>query len=388
MSAVAPTGTAAPGMRILGTNDTAEWLAVLGQARQHDFHQLPQYHRLAELRGEGLAQLFVHAEDGCTIALPLLLRPVDPAEPDGWHDATSVYGYGGPVASHGTPPAGVVRNFQSALAAELARRRVISVFSRLHPLIAQEVLLAGLGVCPAAGETISIDLALPNEAQRAQYSRTCRTSLRKLRESGFTGFHDCEKRYLPEFVGVYLETMRRVGAQSSYLFDEAYFNLLTRDLGGVSHLFVALKDGEVAAASLCTICDGIVQDHLGGTRDAFLKFSPDRLVVDTERLWAAAMGARVFHLGGGVGAQEDSVFRYKSGFSDRRHMFRTWRWIIRPEVYEELSAISARRNAANGLRAISAGYFPAYRCPTTPAADEISEATAGRFAGKEGFLDA
>ena len=380
--------TSAGSMRILGTNDTAEWLAVLGRARQHDFHQLPQYHRLSEQRGEGLAQLFVYDEDGCTIALPLLLRPVDPAEPDGWQDATSVYGYGGPVTSHEPLPAGVAGNFQTALAAELSHRRVIAVFSRLHPLIAQEELLAGIGECPAGGETISIDLTLPDEAQRAHYSKNCRTSVRKLREAGFTGLHDHEKRYLPEFVGVYLETMRRVGAQNSYLFDEAYFNLLTRELGGVSHLFVALQDGVVAAATLCTICDGIVQDHLGGTRDAFLKFSPDRLVVDTERLWAAEMGARVFHLGGGVGAQQDSVFRYKSGFSDLRHTFRTWRWIIRAEVYEELSATSARRNVAGGLRAISAGYFPSYRCPTTSAADEIPEVTAGQLAGKEGFPDA
>jgi len=209
--------------------------------------------------------------------------------------------------------------------------------------------------------------------------------VRKLRDSGFVGFHDCEKRYLPEFVTVYTETMRRAGAQSSYFFDEAYFNLLTRELADVSHLFVALKDGEVAAATLCTICDGIVQDHLGGTRDAFLKFSPDRLVVDTERVWATEMGAHVFHLGGGVGAQQDSIFFYKSGFSKRTHTFSTWRWIIRPEIYEELSASAERRNAANGLRAISPGYFPAYRCPATPATDELAEMT-GQVAGKEGCI--
>ena len=270
-----------------------------------------------------------------------------------------------------------MRNFQIALADELARRRVVAVFSRLHPLIAQDEMLAGLGECPANGHTISIDLTVPDEAQRARYNKSCRVSVRKLRELGFTGFHDREKRYLPEFVSVYLETMRRAGAQSSYFFDETYFNLLTRELDDVSHLFVALKDGEVAAATICTICDGIVQDHLGGTRDAFLKFSPDRLVVDTERLWATEMGARVFHLGGGVGAQQDSVFRYKAGFSDRRHTFRTWRWIIRPEVCEELSASAARRNAANGLRAVSSGFFPAYRCPTTSAADEEKEGCPG-----------
>ncbi|HEV7868776.1 MAG TPA: GNAT family N-acetyltransferase [Chthoniobacteraceae bacterium] len=373
-------------MRILGTSDLAEWRAVLEQSWQHDFHQLPQYHRVAEQRGEGVAQLFVYAQSEHTIALPLLLRPVDLREPDGWQDATSVYGYGGPVASHEKVPVEVARNFQSALAEELERRRVISVFSRLHPLIANDGLLAGLGECPMNGQTISIDLTLPDEAQTARFSRSCRRSLRRLRELGFVGLHDQEKRYLAEFVSVYLETMRRAGAQSSYFFDEAYFGLLTRELGEVSQLFVVLKNGEVTAGTLCTICDGIVQDHLGGTRDAFLKFSPDRLVVDTERLWAKESGARIFHLGGGVGAQQDSVFHYKAGFSDRQHSFRTWRWIIRPELYEELSAKSARRNAANGLSAVSAEFFPAYRCPTSPALAELSARTVVQSAEKEGCL--
>lgn len=161
-------------MRVLGTDDIAEWLAVLGRSRQHDFHHLPQYHRVAEQRGEGTAQLFVYREDDSTLALPLLLRPIDLAESDGWRDATSVYGYSGPLASCDSLPAGAVRNFQIALAEEFARHRVIAVFSRLHPLMAQHELLAGLGECPAKGETISIDLTLSDEAQRAQYNKSCR----------------------------------------------------------------------------------------------------------------------------------------------------------------------------------------------------------------------
>jgi lipid II:glycine glycyltransferase (peptidoglycan interpeptide bridge formation enzyme) len=278
-----------------------------------------------------------------------------------------VYGYGGPVASHDQIPTPVIANFHAALRDSLMAERVVSLFSRLHPLIEQSPLLAGVGESVANGTTVSIDLTLSDEEQRAGYNKSCRTSIRKLTEAGFIGHHDVEKRYLAEFVEVYTETMRRAGALSSYLFDEDYFRLLTGELGDQSHLFVALKDGQVAAATLCTLCDGIVQDHLGGTRDAFLKFSPDRLVVHTERMWAKAAGARVFHLGGGVGAQEDSLFRYKAGFSPRRHVFGTWRWILQPEVYAELTRARRLADAAQNLRPISEHYFPAYRCPALPA---------------------
>jgi len=333
---------------------------------------------VAEQRGEGVARLFVYSENGHTIALPLLLRPIYANEPKGWQDATSVYGYVGPVASHDWLPKSFVQSFQAALRDELLRARVVSVFSRLHPLIRQQEMLSGLGECVENGQTISIDVTLPDEVQRADYNKSCRTTLRKLREAGFVCVYDREKRYLQEFVEVYQETMRRTGAQRSYFFDHAYFKMLTRELGQASHLFVALKDGEVAAATICTNCNGIVQDHLGGTRDAFLKFSPDRLVVETERVWAKENGVRVFHLGGGVGAQQDSVFHYKAGFSNRRHTFFTWRWILQPDVFEELCAKKTRWDAMNGLRPISAGYFPAYRCPTMPAREpqSVAEETA------------
>ncbi len=378
----------ASSLRILGTAEAAEWTAALQRAQQYDFHHRPEYHVVAEQRGEGQAHLFVYEQDGCLIALPLLLRPIETKQAEGWWDANSVYGYGGPVASHEDTPAEVIAGFQAALAEEMERRRVVAIFSRLHPLLEQEALLAGLGECPLNGNTISIDLTLPEEEQRARYNKSCRRALKQLRAAGFVGVHDTEKRYLPQFIEVYLETMRRAGAESFYYFDEAYFNLLTRSLGDASHLFVALKDGEVAAATLCTVCCGIVQDHLGGTRDVFLEFSPDRLVVETERAWATQIGARQFHLGGGVGAQQDSVFRYKAGFSDRRHVFRTWRWINRPAVYEELCTRAAAANAAQNLRPISGSFFPAYRCPTVSAASETEPAFGSDLMDQEGCLRA
>jgi hypothetical protein len=357
-------------VQTLRTSDAAEWNAVLSKTRQHDFYHLPQYHRVAEQRGEGTAHLFVYSESQHTIALPLLLRPVDANEPEGWTDATSVYGYAGPVASHEVLPESFLQSFQGTLRDELSRARVVSVFSRLHPLIPQQEMLTGLGESVENGQTISIDLSLPEEEQRAHYKKDCRRRLRKLREAGFVCIHDREKRYLQEFVNVYHETMRRAGAQASYFFGRAYFESFIRELGEMSQLFVVLKDRDVTAGGICTNCDGIVQGHLGGTSDAFLKFSPFRFAVDTVRVWANENGARVFHLGGGVGAQQDSLFEYKASFSDRRHTFFTWRWILQPDVYEQLCEEKAPWNTAKGLLPVSAGYFPAYRCPAMPVGEQ------------------
>jgi hypothetical protein len=354
-------------VQTLRTSNAAEWNDVLSKMRQHDFHHLPQYHRVAEQHGEGIARLFAYSENGYTIALPLLLRLVDTNKPEGWTDATSVYGYAGPVASHEWLPESFLQTFQGTLRDELSRARVVSVFSRLHPLIPQQEMLAGLGECVENGQTISIDLSLPEEEQRAHYKKDCRRRLRKLREAGFVCVHDREKRYLPEFVEVYHETMRRVKAEQSYFFDPTYFSDLAKSLGRVLKLFVVkMPDGEVISGGLFTLCNGIVQYHLGGTRNTALKLSPTVLIFDTVRRWSHKNGAHTFHLGGGVGGKTDSLFQFKAQFSRRRHEFVTWRWIVAPETYRELSRQKQLSDSERGLRAISPSFFPAYRCPSEP----------------------
>ena len=356
-------------MRVLNTTQAEEWMGVLGRTAQHDFYHLPCYHRLAESRGEGNAHLFVHDDGSHLIALPLLLRPLPDGSGADWSDATSVYGYAGPVASHADMPGQVVRNFQQALTGALAERHVVTAFSRLHPLIAQHAVLAGLGECHPGGQTVSIDLTLPADVARARFRASHRTRINKLRRDGVTGMIDGEKRHLREFISIYHETMRRVGAQDSYFFDEEYFTGLVECLGSALQLFVTTDSaGNVLCGALFTICDGVVQYHLGGTRDSALTISPMALLFDTARLWASEQRARILHLGGGVGGGEDSLFRFKSGFSDSRHDFATWRWIIAPEVYRKLCDERLRADQLHGLEPVSADFFPAYRCPAVPCA--------------------
>lgn len=354
--------------RVLRTEQQEEWLEVLSRVIRHDFYHLPQYHRVEERRLEGVARLFTYSEGDYLIALPLLLRSLEGMQ-SGWKDATSVYGYGGPIASHESIPEPVVRNFQGALKEALFELRVIAAFSRLNPFIAQQGLLAGLGECRAIGRTVSIDLTLPLEEQRAQYRGINKRRINKQRREGTVAcLHDQEKRYWSEFVNIYEETMRRVNAAQMYFFGEDYLSKLARELGPVLQLFVAVIGDKIAAAGLFSACNGIVQNYLTGTRDEFVEYSPMTMMTDTVRLWANEIGARVFHLGGGVGSKEDSLFHHKAGFSGRRHDFTTWRCIVAPEVYRELCEQWARMNELQGLQAASADYFPAYRCPVVPCA--------------------
>jgi hypothetical protein len=346
------------GLSVWATSDDANWNACLTRVEQYDFCHLASFHRVAESHGEGVAHLFEYREKDHTVALPLLLRPVPGEYSSSYVDAASVYGYGGPIRSRSIP-APVIQRFQEALTQELRRRNVVSVFSRLHPLIDSTAVLEGLGAIRQEGLTVSIDLSRGEANSRAGYSKSCRRSLRKLRELGFVGVHDAEKKHLAAFAEIYRHTMLRSDATESYRHSEEYFHLLNGELGDTLQLFVVLYQQSVVAGSLVTDCSGILQDFLGGTNADYLRFSPDRLVVDTERMWGVSKGACVHHLGGGRGAQQDSLFAYKAGFSDRRHSFGTWRWIVMGPTYRELvqALTSAQADDADEL----CPYFPRYR---------------------------
>ncbi|MDQ3928924.1 MAG: GNAT family N-acetyltransferase [Chloroflexota bacterium] len=359
-------------LQLLQTGQSDEWLAVLARTLRHDAYHLPAYHALAEQQGEGTAYLLAYSEREYTIALPLLVRPLEGVPGleragEGWRDGTSVYGYAGPLASHADVPPAVAANFQAALLEALRELRVVSVFSRLHPFIPQSALLAGLGELSLTGRKVSIDLTLPPDVQRARYRDNHKRDINKLKRLGLCCVLDSEGEHLPVFIDIYHETMHRVNAASSYFFDADYFNGLVSALGPHARLFLCLHEGEIIAGGIFLVCDGIVQYHLGGTKDKYLELAPMKLVFDTVRLWATEQGLEVFHLGGGVGGQEDSLYRFKTGFSDRAHDFLTWRWTVVPDVYKHLQVEKVAWNNRNGLVEATDGYFPAYRCPTVPA---------------------
>jgi hypothetical protein len=365
-------------MHVLRPEQRAQWMDVLAQSFQYDFYHLPQYHALVEEGGGGQAHLFLYTEGHYFVAIPLLLRSVGAAPGlarigEGWWDATSVYGYPGPVSSQPDVPASVLRNFGASLRETLQKRHIVAVFSRLHPLIPQRGLLSGTGDCTPLGQTVSIDLTLPADVQRARYRRDHKWGINKLGRLGATCLSDENKVYLNEFISIYHETMHRVNASDAYFFSHMYFEKLVSTLRSNIQLFICLFENKVICGGLFTLCDGIVQFHLSGSRNEFLKLAPTKLLVETVRLWANERKARVFHLGGGVDSREDSVFHFKAGFSDRRHEFAIWRWVLLPDVYDQLCQEKTQWNKLNGLKPASSEYFPAYRRPTVPTQAEIEQ---------------
>src|SRR5688500_723470 len=147
----------------------------------YDFYHTWYYHSL-EPSGEPF--LFVYEENDIFIAFPLLRRMIDGTP---FKDCTSVYGYSGPISNvdFKDMDQDILTNFKMSFLSFLRQESNISVFSRLHPVINQQILLDQFGGLFDNGRTVAIDLKNPIEVQRSKYRSRYRSKIKQLRNKGY-----------------------------------------------------------------------------------------------------------------------------------------------------------------------------------------------------------
>jgi len=333
----------------------SRWNEAL-RALDHDIYDLPEYLALCGRCDDARPTAFYAAEGTQYALIPLLKRPLSPrlGAPLSWSDASSPYGYSSALFT--AEPDWTFRAVNAFLGA-CAEREIITVFVRLHPLLAPASSLDSVGIRVSHGETVHVDLTVCEQALHKQQRSGHKYDIRRLQSQGFKVVMD-EWELYDRFIEIYRDTMRRLDADSYYLFSTEYFEELRTALGSRLHLFSVLApDCTVAAAGLFTEADGIAEYHLSGTNYEQRHLAPTKLMLDHVTRWAKAAGNRVLHLGGGVGSRNDALFRFKTGFSDLRSPFQTWRVICNAKAYSELM------EAAGVSSVPTNGFFPAYRKP-------------------------
>ena len=164
---------------VLVPTDTA-WRAVLDRVR-HDVFHTPEYHCLPGFGQEGQPRAFHYQEGDRDFLWPYLLTPI--ADAPGYSDATSVYGYPGPVGS--ADPEFLARAW-GALQDHWGSQRIVSSFTRFNPILGNFNLLAELPAAAAGvrefGNTVAIDLTLSEKVHLQQYHKNLSYDIRKARE--------------------------------------------------------------------------------------------------------------------------------------------------------------------------------------------------------------
>jgi len=353
---------------LISVNQPDAWNRVLERCRPFDAYHLPGYHRVANRQGEGEPFLFVFEDRRRCAALPFLRRPVTEVgglEDCGQFDAISAYGYPGVVTSarrHDPGAEAFALGFQAALREALDSSYVVSLFLRQNPLIDTSWLLCPMADVKTLGPTVAIDLRRPEEDQLRDFRKGHRYDVLAARKQGTVVYEAPIPEELDVFWRIYTETMQRIGADEYYYFSRRYLAALKHDLAGAVKLFLAEQDGNVIGGSLFLLCGDIIQYHLSGAATEFLKCrGGTKIILEEVRAWGTRNGYHWLHLGGGTGACEDSLFRFKTGFSKVRLPFQSARIVLRPQVYHDLVRLRERWISCKGYETPAGDYFPAYR---------------------------
>jgi serine/alanine adding enzyme len=327
--------------------DPPHWDELLARLGCADAYLLCEYLESARVLEVGRPVLLHLAGADGDVAFPLIVRELRSG--DG-ADVTTPYGYGGPVATGPAPP---TQEFWEQYGDWCRANGVVTTFLRFHPLFAnQRYAGRAVRVEPLAG-TVGWRLQAPDlfDGMHHAHRRACRRAAK----AGVIVSARESPGDLSAFAALYEVTMRRLEAADFYLFPQPYWDAVL-SLGERLIVFEAEEGGEMLASALCFATPPWLHYHLGATADRGRTLGASNLLFYEAACWARDRGYERFHLGGGVGAREDSLQTFKRRFDPAAGLleFAVGKVVHDPEAYRELTG--------RGPDELD-GFFPAYRKP-------------------------
>ena len=157
------------------------------------------------------------------IAIPLIIRNIEDTP---YFDCTSVYGYCGPISNidYENISNTHIDYFQEELLRFFKNNKIITAFSRLHPLLLNHVVLKNLGQLIDLNNTIAIDTSITEDDQKKKYRKSIKYEINQLRKQEVIVYEAKTKEDINEFIRIYKSTMKKVAATEDYFYNEDYFN--------------------------------------------------------------------------------------------------------------------------------------------------------------------
>jgi hypothetical protein len=330
---------------------SSSWDALLSQLGCADAYLLSGYVEAACVLDPGEPFLLHLEGEGGHVVLAVIVRET----PEGARDVTTPYGYGGPVALGADPPR---ERFAELYEQWCAARGIVTSFVRFHPLLANHRDLGERCQLELLGRTVAWELAGSGELLDHLHP-THRNKVRKALKRGARVETVQSPDDLGEFATLYETTMRRLEAAPFYFFPAAYWELLATRLGDQVVRFDARVESELVASAVCLATPPWLHYHLSAVSEPGRQSGASNLLLLEAARWARERGFETFHLGGGVGGREDSLFAFKAHFDPGGLLLELYVGKAVHDVprYLELSGASTLSYD---------GYFPAYRSPAPP----------------------
>ena len=346
-------------LQVVSIDEKETWDQIVYSFKKYDVYYLSGYARTFQINGDG-EPLLIHFSDGESRAIQVVMKR-DISEvsafkniimPNALFDLTTPYGYGGFIWEGRPNWTGLNVAFTKYCLDE----NVVSEFVRFHPVLETANGANKMYAVTQRGVTVAIDLSSPELIWNGFTSEN-RNMIRKAQKNNILVMHSTSEPILKRFQEIYTKTMLRDNAKEYYYFKNSFYENLSLDLHDNYLIFYACKEGIIIAASIIMFANKQMHYHLSGSLMEYRKYAPTNLLLYEASIWGCEHGYKTFHLGGGIGGKEDSLYRFKKEFNRYKSSVfcsgqRVYDWV----KYQKLINIEKNDNVIKDME-----YFPLYR---------------------------
>lgn len=295
---------------------------------KRDIYFTRQYYQMEQRTGEG--ELFVFEDSSGNLGVyPYIKNKVKGI--DEYYDIETAYGYGGPIINNNDSK--FEKLFEQEFLAYCKRENIVAEFIRFHPLLKNEEIFKENIQVLHNRSTVWLDLREDLDSiWKNRISTQNRNIIRKCQKNQL--HVEISDNYI-EFREIYEETMKRVGAEAFYFFEKNYYKEIRQN---PEYVLLRTYQGENTLAAAIFIGYGdYFHYHLSGSKKEFLKLSPNNFLLWEAIKYAKQTGYKKMHFGGGLkDSKEDSLFQFKSKFSNLYADFYIGKRVHNKEIYDML----------------------------------------------------
>lgn len=335
--------------------DKIKWRSIIEEFEQKDIYYCPEYIEAFRRNGDGTPILIYgkHKKTKfCNVVMKRNITPTDDYEVTEWGDFTTPYGYGGILIQN--PEEEAVKVLQEQYSEFCVNNNVVCEFVRFHPVTQNYQWGSRFYDIELVGPTISINLSSNDKIWENLESKN-RNMIRKALKNDVKIYWGRSPELFSLFHQMYDETMRRDEAKEYYYFNNSFYESILNDLRNNAAIFYACFEEKIIAMAIILMGNRQLHYHLSASIREYSNLAPTNLLLYEASVWGAQNGFKTFHLGGGLGGKEDSLYHFKKGFNRKSDTkFYVGKQIYDREKYNYL---------CNRVGGEDNGYFPSYRVP-------------------------
>ena len=340
---------------VITLNESNKWDEIVKSFKDYDVYYLSGYVKAFKIHGDGEPLLFFYSDDKCRGINVVMKRDIaldphfaDVIEHNKLFDFATPYGYGGWLIDGEN-----FDNLFNEYEKWCKEHNIVSEFVRFHPVLKNHVFSDGHYEVVPLGETVAIDTT-DKELIWNNFNPKNRNVIRKAINNGIQIKQGLSEELIDIFIEIYNGTMNKDNADQYYYFKKDFYESIKEDLKDNATIFYAELEGKIIATSIMIFANGKLNYHLSGSLREYQNLAPSNLLLWKAAEWGNEIGCSTFHLGGGVGSGEDSLFKFKRAFY-RGELYRYYigKKIFVKKVYKELVGIRGNIDHSH--------FFPEYR---------------------------